>query len=259
MRKYLLIFISIIALDTAHAQERSFVPKKFDHFTVDLLDNLYGWNDEGLEKYTPTGELTASYSNKSLGPITAVDVSIPSKIMVFYQESGTIQILDSKLSPLGNSLDLFGKGLFSISLAAISSSTSIVLFDVSTQELISSDLNLNITHTTPCNFSKEFQPNLINIRLDNEILLIDRSGLYFFDKFGSFEKQIAITDITSSQYYKKRLFYLQYDQLYKYDILTLERETISTREVAVKEFHISNDYIYLLDKSGSIFKYQIKE
>lgn len=259
MRTYLLLFISIIALGTACAQERSFIPKKFEHFTVDLLDNFYGWNDDKLEKYNSRGEIVASYSDKSLGSITYVDASIPSKILVFHQESGTLLFLDNKLAPAGNSINLFDKELFSISLVALLSSNSIALYNVSSQKLIISDLDLNITHTTPCDFSKDFNPNLINTFLDKEILLIDQSGLYFFDKFGSFEKRIAITDILSSQLNKDILFYVRQDQLYRYDLLTLDMGNISTNVTSIKEFHISNLHLYILDHSGSIFKQQIKK
>ncbi len=260
MKNYLLLFILTFALGTICAQERSsYINKKFDHFTIDILDNLYGWRGDILEKYSPNGELTASYSDRSLGSISHVDASIPSKILVFYQETGTILLLDNKLTPVGNILNIFDKDLFSVSLAAISNPNSISLYDFSSQSLIISDFDLNITHSTPCNFSKNFSPNHISTLLDNKILLSDPSGLYFFDKFGSFERHIAIPNITSSQLSKNAIYYLLNNKIHKYDTLSLEISIIPTEIEDIKEFYISNSFLYILDISGTIYKYRIRK
>lgn len=260
MKNYSLLFIFIIALGTICAQERSsFFNKKFEHFTVDVLENFYGWEGNILDKYSPDGKLVATYSNKSWGNITRVDASIPSKILVFYQESGTILFLDSKLSPAGNCINLFDKGLFSISTAAILSSNSIALFDLTSQNLYISDFDLNVKLTTPCNFGEEFVPVISNTLLDKEILLVNKSGLYFFDKFGSFEKQLPITDIISSQLNKNTLFYLRHDRIHKYDLQTLSMEIFPLEKEDIKEFYISSNYIFILDISGEIFKYSTKK
>ena len=252
MRKTILIALTIVALGFSYAQERpSFMQSPCDNFTVDLHENLYLWKDAVLEKRTADGKMLAQYSNPALGTIRNVDASIPSKILVFHQESGTIVLLDNTLSPAGNSLSLLDHGLYSITLAAFAGTNRIALFDDAAQQLLLTDLDLNIVNSTPIDAGPDFHPALIETSLDKNVLLADsRLGILFFDKFGSFEKKLPLTDIRSMQMQGNNLFYLKDDNLYNYDLLALDIILVSDGLSDTKAFRRTNSDLYLLDKEG---------
>ena len=252
MRKIILIALTIVALGFSYAQERpSFIQSPCDNFTVDLHENLYLWKDAVLEKRSTDGKVLAQYSNPALGTIRSVDASIPSKILVFHQESGTLVLLDNTLSPAGNALSLFDHGLYSITLAAFAGTNRIALFDDAAQQLLLTDLDLNIVNSTPVDAGPDFHPTLIESSLDKNVLMADSLlGILFFDKFGSFERKLPLTDVQSMQMQGNNLYYLKDDNLYNYDLLALDIILVSNGLSDIRAFRRTNSNLYLLDKEG---------
>lgn len=261
MKNFWIIIFSIIAL-AANAQEQFIFinNNSYDHFTTDILSNVYAWENTSLDKYSSEGKLISHYKSNSLGNITSVDASIPSKILVFFQESGSILFLDDNLVPIGNTLNLFDMGLYSISLVSHASVQSIVLYDHATQNLYITDLNLNITHTTPCNFSTDFTPSLLCPELDKGFLLIDQSyGLFLFDKYGTFDKRFSFLDVNAAKIQKGSIFFLKGDILYQYEMNSLNQRTILSNMEDMTEFCITYSYIFFLDASGVLYRFPTKK
>ena len=244
--------LTIVALGFLHAQERpSFILQPCNNFTADLHDNLYLWKDAVLEKQSADREVLAQYSNPSLGIISSVDAKIPSKILVFHQESGTIVLLDNNLSPIGNALSLFEHGLYSTTLAAFAGASRIALFDDAAQLLILTDLDLNIINSTPIDAGSSFHPTLMECSLDKNVLLADStSGVLFFDKFGTFERKLPLAGIRSLQMQGENLYYLQDNSIYKYDLTALDIILIFNLPVNIKSFRRSNSTMHLLNDNG---------
>lgn len=197
--------------------------KNCDGITADVQGFLYCWKDAVLEKYevvanSPTlPTMLYHYSNPSLGTIAQVDVSIPTKPLVFYQEAGAIVMLDNKLAAV-NTLNLFDKGFNSIYLVATVGANRIALYDESNLELHIVDYELNTIRTTKCNFEKDFNPHIILTNLDKSIILIDSTlGVYIFDQFGSFEKRIQILGIETADIDNDVIYYLKNNVVYIYN------------------------------------------
>jgi hypothetical protein len=256
MRRFILILLTIVALGFSYAQERpSYILPPCDDFTVDLHGNLYLWKDAVLEKHSETGKVLAQYSNPSLGTIRSVDASIPSKILVFHQESGTLVLLDNTLSPAGNALSLFDHNLYSITLAAFAGTNRIALFDDAAQQLLLTDLDLNIVNSTPIDAGSDFHPALIDVSLDKNILLSDSLlGILFFDKFGSFERKLPLTGVKSLQMQGEHLYYLQEGNLYNYDLSALDIILVANGLSGVKAFRRTNSTLYLLNDKGALIQ-----
>lgn len=256
MKKRLLFITFIVALCTVNAQERpSYMYKNCDGITADVQGFLYCWKDATLEKYevvnhqpnTPT--LLYHYSNPSLGAITQVDASIPTKPLVFYQEAGAIVMLDNKLTAI-NTLDLFNKGFNSISLVAAVGPSRIALYDESNLELHLVDYELNTIRTTKCNFEEGFNPQIILTNLDKSIMLIDSAlGVFIFDQFGSFEKRIRLVGIESGDLINDKLIYLKNNKVYLYNFATQENDywTEGTNAKCIKK---GGSYYYQLLNTG---------
>ncbi|MCQ2283269.1 MAG: hypothetical protein MJZ57_00030 [Bacteroidales bacterium] len=221
MRPFLTyIWILFVALSSVYAQERpSFMDARCEQFSTDIQGNLYLWNGSSIDQYGYEKQehfFINHYSNPIYGQITSVDASIPTKIMVFYKEAGTILFLDHKLTAISKPLSLFDKGFNSISLVAVIGPDRLVLYDESNMLLHIVDYELNSIRTTHCNFFKDFYPHTIVTDLDQKILLIDNeNGICFFDKFGTFEKKIRVQGISSAQIYNHELFYLSNASIWK--------------------------------------------
>jgi hypothetical protein len=77
---------------------------------ADHLGNLYiVGTDAVLEKYARDGRLLTRYANNRLGRLTALDVSNPLKILVWYGDFRTAVFLDRSLTPLGEQNFLDGR------------------------------------------------------------------------------------------------------------------------------------------------------
>jgi hypothetical protein len=160
-----------------------------------------------LDYFTPDGNRHLNYSDLTWGNITRVDAGIASKILVFYQESGVITLLDNELSPISNSLSLYDKSLATISLAAMGNSNKIVLYDEANQDLIITDLSLNMLSQTHITFPGEFHPTDMQVVPEHRIALLDTlRGICLFDFFGTYEKMIPIPGIQTMQFMKVKSF-----------------------------------------------------
>lgn len=253
MKKHLLLFISIVALCTVSAQERpSFNSTTYDHFTTDVQENLYCWKGSSLDKYSNAGKLAYHFSQLQYGEITSVCASIASKTVVFYKESGIILLLDNKLAPIGNPLNLFEHNLFTISLVAMTGTNQLALYDEVNQNLIITDLNLNILTKTFCDFGPEFRPTVIETQLDKSILLADSScGIFLFDKYGTYDKRIAMPNISQMQYYGNMLLLLKENELFAYTFPSMELQRIDINQ-KTSQFRIGKSQLFYLDPSGRI-------
>lgn len=258
MRKTLLILILSVALGCTNAQERLFFAEKpYRSLTTDVQGNLYLSSGSCLDFFTPDGKRHLNYSDPSWGNITRVDAGISSKILVYYRENGTITLLNNELAPISSPLNLFEKSLNTISLAAMGNPNKIVLYDDANQDLIITDLSLNIISRSHITFPDEFHPIDMQVVTEHRIALLDTlHGICLFDFFGTFEKEIPIPNIKMMQLWKDGVMYYQDNQIFNY---TLPSNTTPLREPAViialpkvHDFRITHGVIYLLDEKGEL-------
>lgn len=256
MKRLFPFLIFFVALGNCSAQERPcFISTQGNDFTTDVHDNIYIWEGSSLEKYSSEGQTSSLFSNPSYGDIAEVDASMPSKILIFYKESGIILFLDDKLSPIGNELHLFEHQMFTISHVALCNSNHIALYDESAQDLIISDLNLSNCRTTHCNFGTAFSPFLIDINFDKEIMLIDSaSGIYLFDKYGTFEKVLPFKGILSAQLFGNHILYYKDSSIYKYDTSALDNILVQSCDSNIQKIERTKYFLYTLDNKGYLHK-----
>ena len=255
MKKLLLILFSV-ALSCANAQERHysyktlpFADNLYESVTSDLQGNLYLTYDTHLDFFTPDGKRHLNYSDQTWGNITRVDVGIASKILVFYRESGNIVLLNNELAPISSPLNLF---------AAMGNSNKIVLYDEANQDLLITDLSLNVLTRTHITFPSEFHPSDMQVIPDHRIALLDTlQGICLFDFFGTFEKEIPIAGIKIMQLEKGGVIYYQNSQIFHYRMPTdktpLREPAIMFSWPHIKDFDVNAGGLYYIDNQGHIF------
>ncbi len=251
----------MVALNVVHAQERLFLSdEKYQSISSDINGYLYITTDHSIAQYDIYGNKIKSFSNPSFGNITSIDTRIPSKILVFNQESGNITLLNNELVEINSKLNLFDKGWMNIALASMGSSDRIVLYNNIKQELLITDLNLNIVSISHIQFSEEFNPTDIQVVPNQQIALIDTSkGICLFDFYGTYEKQIPLRNVPSVHFRKNHFFYFQNGKLYKYTLpsdkspLKIE-EVLYDFEPKIKAFTIVLENVFYINSSQNIEK-----
>ena len=255
-----IIIITLTVALSLQAQERLFFTEKpYEHVTTDIQEVVYLYDGSSLDSYTPKGQRLRNYSEQTAGNITTVDAGIASKILVFYRESGTITLLNNELAPIGVPLNLFDKSQMTFSLAAMGSSSKIVLYDDIYQSLLITDLNLNPINRTNISFPGEFRAIDMQAVPEHRIALLDTAhGICLFDFFGTFEREIPIPGIQRMQLMKDRIVYLRDGQLWRYDlpssVTPINLQPIALELPEILDFHIGKGVLYYIDTQHVVWK-----
>ncbi len=251
-----LLILFLVALGSLNAQERLvFAGKTTEGFTVDMHGNIYCWSGNGLVKHNTFGEEDLQHNAPSLGEITSVDASIPSRIQVFYQSAGIIQILDNNLVATSGDIDLTVNNLTTITATAMTSTNRMALFDKANQELLLTDLDLNILNRTRINLPKDINASSIVVIPEHNILLVDTAeGIYWFDAFGTFLRKMPMSGISHVQTSGNDLYYLRDNIIYHYNRQRMDIRTFyEPKTIKAKEFRLSGNRLLLLDTAHDLY------
>ena len=212
---------------------------------------IYLVNGSKLSKLDSDGMFLRSYDDSFLGDITSVDVDNPMKIMVFYRESGKIVVLDDRLTPIVEPLDLFAHGYTAVTLAAYSTDNLIWLYDKSSRELVCMDFFFKERLRNRLNFS-EFEPSQL-LACQERVLLMNNpsDGIYLFDAFGTLVSRIPIETERIIGYSKNRIAYLTKDAIGEYDHLGLQDSRLNLPAESVSAVRVLPK-LYYLDKMSRL-------
>lgn len=259
MKPIIIIITFIVALGFVNAQERLFFDSPYESVTTDIQGNVFLSNGFNLNMFPADGAKPLNYSEPTYGNIAQVDAGIASKILLFYRENGIITLLNNELAPIGNPMSLFDKSLMTISLAAMGNPNKIVLYDEANQDLLITDLSLNVLSQTHITFPGEFHPTDMQVVPEHRIALLDTlHGICLFDFFGTLEREIPLSNIQAIQLHKNNLFYLKENQLYQFTMPSEETQMLIRQlDVALPEarsFHIWQRILYYIDNQNDVYK-----
>lgn len=251
MKKGLLIVLTLCICMMAHAQQESqtlVIEQNAEMISVDPQGNIYAVNDATLYKYAPDGSLLHSYNNNLLGHIFSIDVDNPLKIMLFYREAGTILFLNDKLSPIGNSVDLFSKELTTITLATYSTKNELILYDESNTDLIFLDFYFREKERIHYDFQDLHPIQLKDVNEKSIIMQDPEQGFFFFDNFGTFITGSATILDQPAQIIDGGIVYVKdnYLNIYNFWRLDLQRQCEVPEEV--KQVLVYQDKIIFLEE-----------
>ena len=223
------------------------IEQSAETIALDPQGNIYAVNDATLYKYAPDGTLLYTYNDNMLGHISSIDVDNPLKIMLFYRDAGFIIFLNDKLSPIGDKVNLFFKGYTTIGLATYSTRNELILYDESNTDLVILDFYFREKERVHYDF-QEFHPILLQDVNEKMIVMQDsQQGVFFFDNFGTFEKNIAIASELPVQIIKDQIFYVKNNQLNRYNYQRLDQQQLCEIPEEVVQVLVYQDKIILLD------------
>lgn len=164
---------------------------------VDRLGNVYYVDSKNtLSKFEPKINRTTKYADLKNGKISSIDVTNPLRIVVFYEDQAVVKFLDVNLTEI-NSFQIRNNYIEGwISLVASSNNNGLWMYDNINRKLIKLGEQLNTQFSTGDLYlvlSKKITPNAI-VEFSDELFLCDTSnGIFVFDLFGGYKKNLPYT------------------------------------------------------------------
>ena len=230
-------------------------------FKVDILGNIYWTEYNTLKKYSPESRSVIEYTNTFQGKIAKYDVSNPLKILIYYNNQNQILYLDKNLAEIISPFSLDQTNIPDVKAICTSHRSGFWVLNPITQRIEHYNQNLRITNESGT-FHELFKKDNIEIQLEekNNMLycFIQNCCLWTFDLYGNLIKKHPLKNVDNIQIINENIFYFYKSTLNKYNINTLEKDTLSIpmkkdewRNVKTAE----NGSIYAL-KSQTIYIYK---
>ncbi len=221
-----------------------------DFFTTDNLGNTYLIKGEEIKKYNQTGDLFKTFSNKTFGKITSLDVTNPLRILVFYKDFATILILDDQLSQNGDPMNLQDYSLEQSDVICTSFNNGIWFFSRENMELIRIDENFKpVVNTGNLNrlLGTDLKPNFM-IEHNGYIFLNNPlEGILIFDIYGTYFKTIVVKGLQHFQVKDNFMFFYMDGILKSYNIKDLTQKELTFKNVTDVRIEKENYFLFYTD------------
>lgn len=164
---------------------------------LDNLGDLYLVSSTGqVKKFGPNGDSLAVFNGiRNYGKLYNIDVSNPLRLLLFYKDFSTVVILDRLLANRAT-LDLKKYSILQPSAIGLSYDNNIWVYDQYDNKLKKIDEQGNKLMETPdfrSIFNQAISPQRI-INDDGYVYLADSAqGIFVFDNYGSFKRNINLT------------------------------------------------------------------
>lgn len=230
------ILFSIITLQTL---AQSFVKEAHINTSVkqariDQFGNVYAIDlDNALIKYNNKGERLWSYSNKSYGGISYVDVVDPMRILLFYPDHQQIILLNSNLTEISR-YSFTSNPDVQISLVASANNNGFWVYDQLNREIS----KLSNTFTDELKSSNIYQRNGFDMHAnylfsnDEYIFINDKkAGVRIFDRFCNFYKTAVIDVPSEFSVEGSKIIFSKNQRLYAYDFFSFQLDSLEIPSV----------------------------
>jgi len=262
MKKYIIILllISCMAFQTSDYVLLNTIDVQVSFMTSDNLGNLYLVVNNELKKYDGKGNLLKTFSDKAHGNITFVDVTDPLKILLHFKDFHQILFLDNMLSVKSDPILLDNLELLQPSLVCTSFDNGFWVYDQQDFQLERFDKNLKVSNQSG-NIAQltgiEIKPKFL-IETGGKVYLSDiETGIFIFDRYGTYSKKLPFKNITSFQVVDDNIFYSTNSQLIRYNVKTFEQQAMDLPSKNVISSRFEQDRLFLQD-STSVKIYSVK-
>jgi hypothetical protein len=243
------------------AQISRFIPGSYTDFQVDNLGNLYMLTtDNQLKKYSAAGDSLAVFNDvRRYGKIAYIDVSNPLKLLIFYQEFGTIVTLDRFLSRI-SSLDLRQLGFYQVTCIGTSYDNNIWVYDAISGQLnkIGNDGTI-ISQTNDIRQIADSIPEPVVLKDQGGLVYLfdPQKGAFVFDHYGGFKKIIPLINWRHFSVIDKTMYGWNGREFLKFGdkMFTEEKKQIPANYLPAVKILILPEFNYVLKADGiHVFK-----
>jgi WD40 repeat protein len=214
----------------------------------DNQGNQFNINNNEIHKMNKAGDTLFVYSSNLYGNIAKLDVSNPMRPLIYYAESQKVIVTDNTLSKQQlqiinlDEIDLYQ----TITIANSSFDNGIWIYDQSNFQLIKINTFLKKTLETG-NLSQilakdNFSP--IKMQEANGLLYLEckNNGILVFDMYGTFYKNLGLTNILHWNVANDLLFFITDSEISSFNIKTKEISILAPRKTLedLEIIHISS-------------------
>jgi len=249
MKNIIFLLVVISSVQTIIPQ-RNAITKNVMELETDLFLGVDSFGATYYSKenvfYKKWQEQEWQFGDFVLGKLSSVSILNPLKILLFYESSNTIVVVDKYLTEINrinfNTISEF-KNASHISAA---NDNTIWIFDTNTQQLEVFDTNSKntISTTLPINQLPIKQTGNFNY-----CWLLTSDTLYQFNIYGSILHKKENSGYEDMKIINNDLILLKEGGLYYYTSETDQTEKIKLPEITVKQFHVTQEILYIYDQS----------
>jgi hypothetical protein len=215
--------------------------------SADRQGNCYVAVGNSVAKYSAQLALLARYTC-SFGKVESVDASDPFKVALFCKDFVRLQLLDNKLSTLGNPIFLPDAGVLRPTAVCRSSGNGMWIADAYRKQLLYFDFTLNalreVVSLDAYTNNGEQPVSSIAEREGNIFLNVGGKNIAVFDKFGALLHLFSVPDVTWFDVQDNDLYYLSGGNLYAQNSLAWSNPP-SLVAANVERCAIAGDVIYV--------------
>jgi len=226
---------------------------------IDSYNNVYFIKDMVLYKEGSDGSFT--FNDFQLGNLSSADIINPLKIVLFYEDTNTVLLLDNKLNLIEritfNTLSKF----INISNATNAGNSKLWIFNVDSQQL---ELYNYITNEKAI-VSQPFAGKLISQASNfNYCFILTENKLRKFNRYGSLISEFPMMGYEKIIHYNKNTVALKENELFlvvndplNSENLTVKPINITISENNIKDLYLTEDFLYIYDgKNLYTFSYK---
>lgn len=243
----LLIFLNLFL----PIQDNVLINNKHKSFEIDKLGFIYTTNNSKLTKFDAKGNEICNYSNQLLGEISSVDVSDPLRIMLFYKDFNKLIYLNSKLSLIGNDIDLYDFSDTESELVCNSQKGGFWVYNSIDNQLIQISQTGNIVSESMLinSFFEDSPLSKIEEYNSKLFLLFKNKGILHLDQNGQFLRKLSIPGIQEIYLQKNEIYYRTKSGLFHYSpllqknapIITFDPNKNINLKISANKIFISNE------------------
>lgn len=209
---------------------------------IDSYKNNYFVKDRVLHKEGPDGSFV--FNDLQLGNISSVDIINPLKIVMFYEDTNTVILLDNKLSVIErinfNTLPEF----ITVSTATNAGSNCLWIFNIDTQQL---EL-YNYRDQRKVTVSQPFAGKLIAQSSNfNYCAVLTEQKIRIFNSYGSLLSEKPSDGYENLVLQDTNLFVTKGTELFLITENSVEPIKLPISENTVKDLYLTKDFMYLYD------------
>tara|TARA_R110002072_G_scaffold12987_2_gene55156 strand:+ start:23107 stop:23883 length:777 start_codon:yes stop_codon:yes gene_type:complete len=209
---------------------------------IDPYKNIYYVKDMVLHKQGSEGNYV--FNDLQLGQISTVDIINPLKVVVFYEDTNTVVLLDNKLSEMErinfNNLPEF----INVSTATNAGSNQLWIFNIDTQQLELYNYRDNRKTTVSQPFSGKLISQASNF---NYCYTLTEKKLRVFNIYGSILSETDAEGFTKIVQHEKNLVALKQNTLYLITENTINPLKIPLSENPIKDLQLTKEFLYIYD------------
>ena len=225
-------------------------PLKADMFVgVDAFSNVYFTTNMELHKTGVDGDFV--FNDLQLGPITSVDIINPLNIVVFYEDTNTVVLVDNKLNEIErisfNNLPQF----LNINTATNAGNNRLWVFNIDTQQLELFNYRSSVNTVLSQPFSGTLILQTSNF---NYCYLLTENKIRVFNVYGSLLSEIAVEGYTKVIQQDEKVMGVKENSLYYLAEISegktnnyAEAIKIPLPEITIKDLYLTQEFLYIYD------------